>query len=150
VAEKSLLSEIFSLLLRLGNYVKNGCRPAVSNINKGEMDAQVLNGWSTRLGLAFSVTYNAAIDLDGAVVPKCAGRWTDLIERCLKFNAAERFASTDELVDELSALCDENSLQGDLTMDIDFGRLDLGPDTDGVIKPYWAVDPFRVFLDRSR
>jgi hypothetical protein len=81
------------------------------------------------------------IDPDTAPVARDAlGGWRDLIERCVRFAAEERYSSMDALGAALRSLLASESLTDTLDMPLSFGQLVLGRDPAGEISPCWLVN----------
>jgi hypothetical protein len=81
------------------------------------------------------------IDPDTAPVARDAlTGWRDLIERCVRFAAADRYPSMAAFGDALRPLLASESLTGTLPMPLSFGQLVLGRDSAGEISPCWLVN----------
>jgi serine/threonine protein kinase len=78
------------------------------------------------------------IDTDSAPVqPSAVEAWRGVIERCIRFEPSERFASTGELEEALRRLCERDGLVGDLRVPVSFGRAVMGQDASGRLTPAW-------------
>jgi hypothetical protein len=81
------------------------------------------------------------IDPDTAPVARDAlGGWRDLIERCVRFAAEERYPSMAALGVALRPLLASESLTDTLEMPLSFGQVVLGRDPAGEISPCWLVN----------
>ena len=61
-----------------------------------------------------------------AVKSKHVDAWRDLIERCVRFEPGQRFESMEALMAALRPLVEGNSLTGEITVGMTFGRMVLG------------------------
>ncbi len=89
-----------------------------------------------------TVLRNPAVYIDPDTAPigrEHVDAWRDLIERCVRFEAATRFPTLADLIAALRPLTEEPTLHGTLTLPLTFGRLILGHDGAGEPEPCWLT-----------
>ncbi len=89
-----------------------------------------------------TVFRNPGVYIDGDTAPvdgRAVDAWRGLVERCVRFDAADRFPSMTALADALAPLLESETLSGHLEVSLSFGRLLLGNDGTGPLTPCWLA-----------
>jgi hypothetical protein len=73
------------------------------------------------------------------VAPQAVADWQNLVERCIRFEAKDRFPSMASLADALAPLVEKPTLAGHLEVPLSFGRIVLGNGGAGEIAPCWLT-----------
>jgi hypothetical protein len=74
---------------------------------------------------------------DAPVLPEAVNDWRSLIERCIRFEPEDRFASMDDLIAALKTLSAQNTLSGEFTIPLVFGTCIIGSDEQNDPLPCW-------------
>lgn len=97
----------------------------VGGVLFGEEARVLIPAGGTRVEV-HTILRNPGVYVDPASAPvrgTDVDAWRNLIERCVRFEAEQRFGSTSELRDALRPLVEAESLVGDLEVPLIFGRL---------------------------
>ena len=89
-----------------------------------------------------TVLRNPAVYIDPDTAPvnrEHVDAWRDVIERCVRFEAADRFPALADLIAALRPLTTEPTLHDTLNVPLTFGRLILGHDGAGEPEPCWLT-----------
>lgn len=89
-----------------------------------------------------TVLRNPAVFIDPETAPigrEHVDSWRDVIERCVRFEAADRFPALADLIAALHPLTEEPTLHGTLTLPLAFGRLVLAHDGVDEPEPCWLT-----------